>query len=201
MKKSKLIIVAGLPATGKSTVSRKLANAFDLPILEKDEIKEDMFDTIGFADRTQKRALDTAANRILLRAAEAVLKGGGSLLLVNNFDACESERVQAMLDACGCRAVTVFLNGDADVLHARYVERDRKKSRHPGHTFIDRYPIRPGDDPDAEMPREYFAERFEKMGMADFKLKGKRIELDATYPEKIDMDALIREIAAAFEEE
>lgn len=195
----KLIIIAGMPATGKSTVAGKLGKALGMPILEKDDIKEEMFDTIGYADLTQKRALDAAATNILLRNAETLLKSGVSLILVNNFDSAMAPTVQSMIDRCGCRCVTVFLNGDPEVLYQRYVERDKKNSRHLGHTFIDRYPPQPTDPVGLPMTRQYFADRFEKHGMADFKLAGKRIDVDATYPQTIDVAALIQDIRAALE--
>ena len=44
----KLIILAGMPASGKTTFSRKLSKALGYPVLEKDEIKEELFDVIGF---------------------------------------------------------------------------------------------------------------------------------------------------------
>ena len=192
-----LIIIAGMPATGKSTVSRKLSKAFGLPILEKDDIKEEMFDTVGYRDLKEKRALDIAANAILLRCSEAILSKGNSLIIVNNFDSNMSGRVQDMIDRCQCKCVTVFLNGDPDVLYQRYVARDAKKVRHLGHTFIDRYPPLKGDEIGRSMTREYFADRFEKHGMADFKLRSKRIDLDATYPERIDVEKLISDIREA----
>ena len=43
-----LIILSGLPASGKSTVARALQAAFPYPILEKDHMKECLFDTLGF---------------------------------------------------------------------------------------------------------------------------------------------------------
>ena len=67
----KLIIIAGMPATGKSTLARALSENFSFPVLEKDDIKEEMFDTVGYRDLTEKRALDVAANAILLRCTEA----------------------------------------------------------------------------------------------------------------------------------
>lgn len=192
-----LIIIAGMPATGKSTLAKKLSDAFGLAILEKDEIKDEMFDTIGFKDRKEKRALDVAANAILLRCTETLLSKGNSLIIVNNFDSDMSERVQDMIDKVGCNCVTVFLNGDPEVLYQRYVARDARNARHMGHTFIDRYPPLEGDEIGKSMTREYFADRFEKHGMADFKLKGKRIDLDATHPEKIDVEQLISDIKEA----
>lgn len=194
-----LIIIAGLPATGKSTLAGKLSAAFGYPVLEKDDLKEELFDTLGYADLVAKRKLDLAANAVLLRAVEALLARDTSLIVVNNFDSNMSARVQQMIDRCGARAVTVFLNGDPDVLYARYVARDRRGVRHQGHTFIDRYPPLPGDDTTRSMTREYFADRFEKNGMADFQLSGARIDVDATDPEKTDVEKLIAEIRELLE--
>ena len=192
-----LIIIAGMPATGKSTLAKKLSDALDFAILEKDEIKDEMFDTIGFKDRKEKRALDVAANAILLRCTEKLLDKGNSLIIVNNFDSDMSGRVQEMIDKAGCKCVTVFLNGDPEVLYKRYVARDANHVRHMGHTFIDRYPPHEGDDVNRSMTREYFRDRFEKHGMADFKLNGNRIDLDATFPDKIDVDKLVYDIKEA----
>lgn len=190
----KLIIIAGMPATGKSTLAKKISEKLQIPILEKDEIKEEMFDTLGYANLTEKRKLDIAANAILLRCTASLLKGGQSLIIVNNFDSDMSGNVQKIIDEAGCSCVTVFLNGSSDVLYRRYVERDKKHLRHQGHTFIDRYPPHPEDNVDLCMTKEYFKDRFEKSGMADFSIKGDRIDVDATYPEKINVNELIERI-------
>ena len=194
---ARLIIVAGMPATGKSTLARKLAAAFDMPILEKDEIKEALFDTVGYADLAAKRALDRGAAAVLLYTARVALQSGSSLIMVNNFDANMRDDVQGMIDACDCRAVTVFLGGDPDVLYERYVARDKRGVRHKGHTFIDRYPPKEGDDTTRSMTREYFADRFEKNGMAEFVLKGVRIDVDATDLDKIDVAQIAADVKRA----
>ena len=196
-----LIIIAGLPATGKSTLARDLSSLLGYPILEKDEIKEALFDTLGYADLVEKRRLDIVANAVLLKSAESLLKSGTSLIAVNNFDSNMSESVQAMIDRCGANAVMVFLGGDPDVLYERYVARDKRGVRHQGHTFIDRYPPKEGDDTTRSMTREYFADRFEKNGMADFRLSGARIDVDATDPEKTDVEKLIAEIRGFLKED
>jgi cytidylate kinase len=53
-----LIIIAGMPATGKSTIAKKIAGKLGLPILEKDDIKEELFDTVGYKDLAEKRMLE-----------------------------------------------------------------------------------------------------------------------------------------------
>ena len=50
------ILVTGIPASGKSTMARFLAEAFGLPVISKDRIKECMYDTIGFRSREELEA-------------------------------------------------------------------------------------------------------------------------------------------------
>lgn len=195
-----LIIIAGMPASGKSTVSMKLSRHFGYPIIEKDAIKEELFDTVGFTCYAEKRRLDVAATAVLLRLTDALLDGGSSMILVNNFREDSSDTVKAVLDKYDVRCVTVFFKGDADVFYQRYVDRDLRRARHMGHALQEHYPPRPGDPLTYTMTREEFREKFEMLGMDKFDIGGARIEVDATHPEKINVDALISEIEAYFKE-
>lgn len=195
-----IIIIAGMPASGKSTVAAKISKAFGYPILEKDAIKEELFDTIGFTNYSEKRRHDVAATAVLLRCTDALLQGGSSFICVNNFRPEVQTRLQEIIHKHHCRCVTVFFGGDADMFYQRYVERDQKHLRHLGHVLQDYYPPREGDSLDYTMTRQEFAEKFEQLGMADFRIDGPRIEVDATYPERIDVDALIQNIKTALEE-
>ena len=189
-----ILVLAGMPASGKSTVAAKLNAAFGLPVLEKDALKEEIFDTIGFTNYGEKRKTDHAANAVLLRCAEALLKNGQSMILDNNFDVQSAERLNALVEKYDCQCITVFFGGDADVFYHRYVERDRLHLRHLGHVVQEHYPLWEGDSPDHDMTREEFREKFESRGMAQFQCKGERIDLDATDPAKVDVDALIAQI-------
>ena len=189
-----MIVLTGMPASGKSTVAAKLADALSLPVLAKDEFKEALFDTIGFSCYAEKRKLDHAANAVLLKAAEAMLRSGQSVILDNNFDGAAAEALNALTECMGVRCVTVFFGGDTEAFYRRYVERDRLHLRHLGHVVQEHYPLHEGDSPDHEMTREEFREKFEKRGMADVRLNGIRIEIDATEPAAIDTDRLIQEI-------
>ena len=64
-----------------------------------------------------------------------------------------------------------------------------------GHVLQEHYPPHPGDALTHTMTRDEFADKFEKLGMDKFNIKGiRRIDVDATYPERIDADALINSI-------
>ena len=60
-----VILVTGLPAAGKTTVSRALSEALTLPLLSKDTIKESLFDVLGVRDREWSLRLGAAANSVL----------------------------------------------------------------------------------------------------------------------------------------
>lgn len=188
-----LIIVAGMPATGKTTLAKKLAAALGIPMLEKDEIKEEMYKTQGYGGLADRAAADVVSNAILLRCTENILRSGTSLLIVNNFDKDMIPQVQGLIDGVGCKCMLIFLDGDPDVLHARYVERDATHSRHPVHELWDTYPPKPGDVPKT-MSRQLFKEVFEDLGMSEFRLNGPRIDLEATDPSSIDVDALVARV-------
>ena len=71
-----IIVLAGMPAAGKSTAAKALRSAFHLPVLEKDALKEAIFDTMGFSCYAEKCKIDHAANAALLRCAQALLENG-----------------------------------------------------------------------------------------------------------------------------
>ena len=69
-----IIVLAGMPAAGKSTTAAAIAGEFHLPIIEKDKLKESLFDVLGFENYGQKRNLDHAANALLLSVAESMIR-------------------------------------------------------------------------------------------------------------------------------
>lgn len=194
-----LIVLAGMPATGKSTVAAALSEAFGYPILEKDYIKEGLFDTLGFENYAQKRALDHAANNVLLRMLEAMLKAGKSVIVDNNFDTISGEKLCQLIESYHPDCVTVFLSGDTKVLHQRYTLRDNSHKRHLGHVLQDHYPPREGDSLYYTMTPEEFDEKFFKRGMAAFRCPGPRLDVDMTDFSKVSIPDLVNQVRELFE--
>ncbi len=135
-----LIIIAGMPATGKSTVAAAVSEAFGYPVIAKDELKEGLFDVLGFESYAQKRALDHAANEELLRVVRALMRAGASAIIDNNFDTAGGEKLREAIEEYSPNCVTVFLSADPQTLYERYVKRDREHLRHLGHILQDHYP-------------------------------------------------------------
>lgn len=175
-----VIVLTGMPATGKSTICKALAECFGYPVVEKDAIKEELFDTVGFTCYAQKRALDHAANAVVIHVVEQILKTNGSVIVDNNFDDISGKRFTALLEKYVPKCACVFLHGDLDVLHERYTLRDNTHARHLGHVLQDHYPPHPGDSLYYTMTRDEFCEKFMKRGMDSFVCPGGRLEVDTT---------------------
>lgn len=196
----RLIILAGMPATGKSTLAKKLQAHFGFPILEKDGLKETLFDTIGFEGYPAKRQLDVAANALLLQMMRTLIKADVSMIVDNNFDEESAEKLRQLIAEYTPNVATIFLSGDPQVLYERYVARDSAGLRHLGHAMQTNYPPHEGESTVFFMSREGFDERFVHRKMDCLSWEGMHIRLDATIPEQIDAEDLIAKIEKAFAE-
>lgn len=189
-----MIVIAGMPASGKSTLAAAISKELGLPIIAKDKLKESLFDVLGFENYQQKRNLDHAANALLISVSESMILSDTPVILDNNFDSISAETFNDLCDKYDCNCITLMLGGETEAFYQRYVERDRMHLRHLGHILQEHYPPHPEDSLDHEMTREEFDEKFIKRGMTEFKCRGVRIDIDATHPEKIDTTALLAQI-------
>ncbi len=60
-----VILVTGLPASGKTTVARQVARHLGLPVFGKDDFKEVLFDTLGWKDLEWSRQLSQSCHGLL----------------------------------------------------------------------------------------------------------------------------------------
>jgi glucokinase len=71
------VIVTGIPASGKSTVGQAIAAVLGLPLLDKDEILEGLFNRRGVGDAAWRTELSRAADEAL---RESSLRSGGAVI-------------------------------------------------------------------------------------------------------------------------
>lgn len=67
--KARFIVLSGLPASGKSTLGRTIAKALSLPMLDKDEILEALFESRGIGSADWRRQLSRIADQELIERA------------------------------------------------------------------------------------------------------------------------------------
>jgi predicted kinase len=135
-----VLIVTGPPCTGKTTLARRLATSFALPLMTKDWIKETLFETLGAdcrqsaSDRAWSRRLGGASMELLYLYVESQLAAGQSCVVEGNFDtAFATPAFRRMAARYLFLPIQVNCVADPAVLAARFRERARSGERHPGH--------------------------------------------------------------------
>ena len=117
-----------MPASGKTTLARLLGKQLSLPVIEKDAIKETLFDTLGAPDVETSQQLGQATYALIFAIADAALSAGMPLIAEANFFRGSHEARFAALPPH--RLVQVHCYAPLDVLIDRYRNRP---ARHPGH--------------------------------------------------------------------
>lgn len=122
MGATSLVVVSGLPASGKTTVGRLLSERLALPLIDKDAILEALFDSLGCHDLSERFRLSRASDEVLFALAES----SGTAVLVNWWS---HDSAPARLRALSSSLVEVFCECPVEVAAARFEARER----HPGH--------------------------------------------------------------------
>lgn len=187
------ILVAGMPASGKSTVAEKIAEALEIPMLSKDAIKEVLFDDLGFHGREEKVRLGVAAMHILYYAADRLMKANKPFVLENNFEDDSLPGLLALLEERRYTAVTVRLTGDPEVIYRRFAARDLSDTRHRGHVVNDCYPEPPGAPRENPTRKSYeqFRQDIATRGYTRFQANGPVLEVDVTDLSELDFPRLM----------
>ena len=130
---SKLLLVMGDLATGKSTFSDILSKRYDTNVFNKDSIKEVLGDTIGFSNREENLKLSRATMELMLFVFSEFTKLNKNLILESNFHKEELERLYEIASDNNYKVLVLILCGDVNILHKRYLNRIYNENRHPVH--------------------------------------------------------------------
>jgi predicted kinase len=133
MRKFRLIIITGMPGTGKTTLARDVARRQGLPLVCKDDIKEPLLDVL-VPDASRSRELSNMAFAVMFSLARELLALGSSLILEGNFRAGEHEApLRHALPAESPNIIQILCRADEDVRRARLLTRAQHAGHHPVH--------------------------------------------------------------------
>jgi predicted kinase len=134
MSRTLVVIVTGPPGAGKTVLGRELSEELRLPFIGKDDVKEILFETLGWEDRQWSRRLGAASFEILFHVLERQLAAGKSAVVETAFiPHYHTPRFLALREAYGFDSVQVVCTADDEILFHRFVRRIESGERHPGH--------------------------------------------------------------------
>lgn len=116
-----LLVVSGLPASGKTHLGSRLARELSWPFVTKDEYKQILHDHLPDLTRAQAGPLSF---ELMYHVAGVVLGAGGNVVLETHFYRGVSEpKIEALARAHGAKVVQVFCEAPLPELRRRHAER------------------------------------------------------------------------------
>lgn len=172
MTNNAFVVVSGLPASGKSTLSRHLAAALGWSVIDKDAILESLYDSLGVGDHAWRYRLSRASDDILF-----TLAGHAKHAVLDNW--WHHDTAPDRLHQLNARIIEVHCDCDP----ALVAERFQTRTRHPGHL-------------DQDLTREEITERVATWmaSPGPLRLGGPLLTIDTSQP--VDITALAKEIDA-----
>jgi predicted kinase len=111
-----------------------LSHGLQLPLIAKDDIKESLFESLGWSDIDWSRKLGAASWEIIFLLAEKLLEGGASFVFEANFDPeRHGERFRELMKRHPFVPVEVHMTLSEESLRERFEARITDTDRHPGH--------------------------------------------------------------------
>ncbi len=138
MKKMVLVLISGASGTGKTVLARRLAASLPVVVLEKDAIKETLFDTLGVGDREWSRKLGAAAFELLRVLVDSHLSAGQSVVVEANFQrGYEGPWIDRMKERFDLDVLELHCHTDLETALRRVVRRAESGDRHSAHSSGD----------------------------------------------------------------
>jgi len=175
----RFVIVSGLPGSGKTTLARRLAPALDLPLLDKDDILERLFEAKGIGDEAWRRTLSRQSDAIFQREAQA--SNGAILTSFWRLPGMPADlgTPTDWLPALSDPLVQVYCSCDPATAAERYFRR----TRHQGHL-------------DAGASHPEVLARIRSLSAFGYLEIGERVIVDTSH--EPDLDEVVRQVRDAF---
>lgn len=180
-----LVVVHGPPGSGKSTLARKLGTELHLPVFDRDDFMDALFETLGWSDRDWSTRVGMASWDLMRLCVEPLVRTGMSLIAESNFRPADSlvADLRSLCAEAEAVSVEIYCTAPPEVLWDRFDGRRQAGGRHAGHVGFE--------------DREVFLADLQARPHGPLDLGGSLITLDTTntWPEAADVAEQIRTLA------
>jgi predicted kinase len=169
------VLVSGLPGSGKTTLAHQIGSALSLPVIDKDDILDRLFDSKGVGDASWRRKLSRESDEILQREATAsngaILASFWHLPGMQTDSGTPTDWINSLL----YQVITVHCECDIKTAAERFLQR----KRHHGHL-------------DQNSSYEQLVANFEQLNRLKPMIIGERIIVNTS--RKTNLEPLVQQI-------
>ncbi|GER90139.1 hypothetical protein KDW_43010 [Dictyobacter vulcani] len=185
MEKPLLIIVNGLPGSGKTTLARRLATDLQLPVFARDGLYEFLHDALECTSNGEPPLLGLISFKLLYSIAGSLLAVGKPLVVEGFFGRPDlrGAEFRQLQQQHNFEPFQILCQADGTVLLERFMARMQSIERHSGHS----------DQAWIEENKE----RLLKGKLTPLPLDGQLIEIDTTTPQSLDYPNLLQHVQTA----
>jgi predicted kinase len=180
-----LIIVNGLPASGKTTLSKRLGQDLHLPVFSRDGIYETLFDALSQDPMSTSPLMGSAAFSLFYYVIGSVLAAQQPVIIEQFFGHPELRTAELveLQHRYDFEPFQILCKADGNVLVERFLARVASGDRHAGQAGL-----------------EWVEQNRERLLMAvlpPLALDGHLVEVDTTTSDTFDYDTLLRQVQSA----
>ena len=155
-----VLLVTGLPASGKTTIATRLAKDLGWIYVSKDKYKIELYEKYGFSSVQEKRNLNNKSEKIMYSNLCSLLKNGANVVL-DKWICKDYSKIDKVAKMVGAKVLVVYLSCAPDVAVKRYNGRIIRGERHIGLSIKNKYPYIKGDSEIVYMSLDEMQKRYE----------------------------------------
>ncbi len=129
----KIILMGGDLASGKSTYSNIIGEKLNVLVINKDNLKEILGDTIIVNNREENKKLSVISFDLI---CYLIKKNKGSIIIESNFKPYEMDVLNKLFNEYNYDVLSLVFKGDNEILHKRFLNR-LNENRHYVHKSQD----------------------------------------------------------------